>query len=208
MSWSLISYNAPFIIAGAYTLLLLYIFVRRSRQAWLLGFLAASTFWQLLRFFFRSTSDLAFIPDKAFLLSTILLGLTTAAFVGWRPRRWGLLGLGTAAVVLLLDILFPFHLNLIPFGIRIVDTVGGIALVLVWLALSASMWRLSWQQFQLSRFPRARKPNSILAINVRAGFYWGRLPFFPGSDTKYNWPTSAASGRDWSYSCCVVLSSD
>ena len=153
MSWSLVSYNAPFIIAAAYTALLLYIFVRRGRQGWLLGFLAASTIWQLLRFFFRATSEFAFIPDKAFLLSTILLGLTTARFVGWPARRWGVIGIAAAAAVLLLDILVPTSLNLIPFGIRIVDTVGGIALVVVWLLLSVTMWRASWQQFQLSRFP-------------------------------------------------------
>ena len=78
MSWSLISYNAPFIIAAAYVGMLLYLFGRRGRHIWLLGFLATSTIWQLLRFFFRPSSELAFIPDKAFLASTIMLGLTTA----------------------------------------------------------------------------------------------------------------------------------
>ncbi|MCB0030604.1 MAG: HAMP domain-containing histidine kinase, partial [Anaerolineales bacterium] len=30
---------------------------------------------------------------------------------------------------------------------------GGVMLVLVWLVLSVTMWRTSWQQFQLSRYP-------------------------------------------------------
>ncbi|MBP7998368.1 MAG: GAF domain-containing protein [Chloroflexi bacterium] len=146
----------PLLGAAAYTVLLVVLFARRSQERltqWLLGYLTVSALWQLLIFLFPGAQPFAFIPMKALLLGTILLGMTTAAYSDWHQQRW----LGGSALALIvttfLDLLLPTPLFVLPVALTIRPTPGGIASLITWVGLSGIIWFNIWHTYRETRLP-------------------------------------------------------
>ncbi|MCL4871206.1 MAG: GAF domain-containing sensor histidine kinase [Anaerolineae bacterium] len=146
----------PLLGAAAYTVLLVLLFARRNQEKltqWLLGYLALSALWQILIFLLPGSHSLAFVPMKLLLLSTILLGMTTAAYSDWHQTRW--LGFSSAAllITIVLDLTFNRVMFTLPVPVTIPATPGGLVSFVTWLGMSGVIWFNIWRSYRETRFP-------------------------------------------------------
>jgi signal transduction histidine kinase len=148
----------PLIAAGCYTLLLITPFTRRSQQEkqtrWLLLFLVLSITWEFLLFFAAEIPRLSNLPIKVLLVSTTVLGMTTAVYIDWsRRRKWSLLSVGAVLVVLLVDVFLPTYAFPIP-GSRLPSImISTLLSYFAWFILSSYILIKTWRNYRRTFFP-------------------------------------------------------
>jgi signal transduction histidine kinase len=156
----------------------------KDRQAfWLLIYLALSAVWQLSLRVDTLESILPNLSSKILLIGTLLLGLSTAAFVDWTNRRLWLFG-GSAAVVatILLELFLPDTLFDTPEFVMVETTIGGFATLITWLVLSAALLVTTWRSYRQNPFPwHANRllywAVALLIILIGEGFLFFNNPW-------------------------------
>ena len=129
--------------AGVYALLLILLYARRTVRSralrLLLGFLAGSATWQLAQVV-DDGGPLQSVSDLLLLLVMLLLALSTAAYINWRPRYWPAL-VGAAAVVVIGGrfVLPAAAARFLPPG--------------AWLLLALLLWGRTWREYRATRLP-------------------------------------------------------
>jgi signal transduction histidine kinase len=128
----------------------------RDKQAfWLFTYLALSAVWQLSLLPIPALEGL--LPNassKILLVGTLLLGLSTAAFVDWTNRRYWLLGGGAAIIAtILLELFLPVPLFAAPEFFMLEATVGGFATLITWLVLTTALPITTWRSYRSNPFP-------------------------------------------------------
>lgn len=153
----------PFIALGGtagYILLVILLARQRGRWKdkpvfWLTIYLASSAVWELSLLRIPALEGiLPNLSSKLLLVGTLLLGLSTAAFVEWANRRYWLLGGGAAILTtILLELFFPNPLFETPGFVIIKATLGGFATLITWLILSATLLVTTWRSYRGNPFP-------------------------------------------------------
>lgn len=147
----------PLIAAGFYTILLVIALFRRglpsTQSRWLLLFLCVSVAWEF-SYLFATTVPVPFLPLKLILLGTAVLGMTTAAFLDWSPRRrWIILGSAALLAAFLLDTLAP-QAQRTTLPTPLIDlTFGTLVTYFAWISLAGLLLTKTWRSYKETRFP-------------------------------------------------------
>lgn len=148
----------PLAGAGAYTVLLLGVWAHDSQQGshtrWFLGFLAASALWELILLFLAPNSIAPCLAAASLAAGTLLLALTTNAYVDWPQQiRWLIVGSASIIIAITLDLFYPRSLFPATTGLATPATPGGLLSLLVWFSLSATILIKTWRNYQRTRLP-------------------------------------------------------
>ncbi|MFW5943288.1 MAG: ATP-binding protein [Chloroflexota bacterium] len=158
MNFQLLNWYLPLIFAAGYTVLLVSLLARfsqRSQQTrWYLGFLGASIVWSVALFALPQGQPLPNLTLHLLAANAILLGTTTAVYIGWpHERRW--LYLGTVAVLVAagLEAVAPHAVVALGDGVRYRSTLGGLLSVTTWLCFNGGLLLWTWRDYQQTRLP-------------------------------------------------------
>jgi len=148
----------PLTGAAAYTVLLLGVWAHDSQQGshtrWFLGFLAASALWELVLLFLAPNPIAPCLAAASLAAGTLLLALTTNAYVDWpQQRRWLIVGSAAIMLAIAVDLAFPRSLLPATTGLATPTTPGGLLSLLVWFSLSATILIKTWRNYQRTRLP-------------------------------------------------------
>lgn len=148
----------PLAGAAAYAILLVGVWAHDSQQGnhtrWFLGFLAASALWEVILLFLAPNPIVPSLATASLAAGTLLLALTTNAYVDWpRQQRWLLVGSAAIGLALILDLAFPGSLLPAATGLSTPATPGGLLSLLVWFSLSATILIKTWRNYQRTRLP-------------------------------------------------------
>ncbi len=142
------------IIAGGYTLLLIYPFTRRGQQerqmSWLLAGLVISVLWEFM-LLFVPTETAARFSIHFLILSVSMVGMATAVFADWRRQRQWLLASITALLTALLLEFFLSNQRLQISGRSI--TIPSLISHIFWVGLNAILLIGIWRAFWRTTFP-------------------------------------------------------
>lgn len=149
-----VEFLAPIVAVVCYTLLLLTSFVRRGapekQTRWLMLFLVLSIIWEFLIFFGSSIPYPAYLPSKALLISTLVLGVTTAVYSNWEHTKGWLV----FWLVLILLVITPDILPLVQPNIALPPLLFTPTLpVLAWFLLNGYLILRTWNDYRHTRFP-------------------------------------------------------
>lgn len=183
MNSTQLSTLTPLLAAGGYITLLFALLSRRSEQErqvrWLQSFLMLSIIWQLMLLPFPIDAYVPNLSTKALLIGTLLLGMTTAVYLDWpRRRQWILFGSTAVVATLALDFALPAMLFPLPSGVILQPTVGGLASLIVWLLLSASLLLATWRNYQKTPLPWHANRLLYWAIALLTTFVGEALLFY------------------------------
>ena len=148
----------PLVAAAAYAILLLGVWTHGSQQGshtgWFLGFLGASAIWELILLFLMPNSVAPCLAAAGLAAGTLVLALTTNAYVDWpRQQRWLIAGSGAIVLAIGLDVAFPRPLFANVMVRTTPATPGGLLSLLVWFSLSATILIKTWRNYQQTRLP-------------------------------------------------------
>lgn len=182
----------PLIAAGFYTVLLIIALFRRAQPThqsrWLLAFLCVSLLWEF-SLFFTITAPIPLLSFKIALLGTAVLGITTAKYLGWNPRRrWFILGGAALLTALIFDIVAPEAQQTILATPIINLTPGALVIYAAWLSLAGLLLLKTWRSYKETRFPwhANRLLYWFMALTL---FFSGELLIF------FNEPTLDVAGQ-------------
>lgn len=148
----------PLAGAAAYTILLLGVWAHDGQHGnhtrWFLGFLAASAIWELILLFLTPNLIVPCLAAASLAGGTLLLALTTNAYVDWpQQQRWLIVGSAAIVIAILLDIFFARSLFPGAREMATPATPGGVLSLLVWFSLSATILLKTWRNYQRTRLP-------------------------------------------------------
>jgi signal transduction histidine kinase len=183
MDNSQLSMLTPLLAAGGYVTLLFALLSRYSEQErqvrWLQSFLVLSIIWQLMLLPFPIDAYVPNLSTKALLLGTLLLGMTTAVYLDWpRRRQWILFGSTAVVATLALDFSLPAILFRLPADVILQPTIGGLASLIVWLLLSATLLLATWRNYQKTPLPWHANRLLYWAIALLITFVGEALLFY------------------------------
>lgn len=146
------------VVAGFYTLLLIFFFTRRSKNErlnrWLLLYMGLSTLWALSLVVDPVFPFFPQLSIKLLLLTTTVLGVTTAVYGDLpNPANWFILGLSLILATIGVDLFLPldrFTIPGLPFEAFTLGTAVGYS---SWLCLSLAILFRTWRHFRSNRFP-------------------------------------------------------
>jgi signal transduction histidine kinase len=162
-----------------YTLLLIASFTRKGQQRWLLLFLILTIVWEFMRFFAPEVPMLPHLPATALLVSTLVLGVTTAVYASWpRQRLWFLLGSMAIAASVATDLLLPTRGLTIPSLDWPPISFGIVASALGWFILSSYLLIRTWRSYRRTRFPWHANRLLFWSIALFVTFVGEGLLFF------------------------------
>jgi signal transduction histidine kinase len=178
-----LSLLTPLLAAGGYVTLLFALLSWRSEQErqvrWLQGFLVLSIVWQLMLLPFPIDAYVPNLSTKTLLTGTLLLGMTTAVYLDWpRRRQWILFGSTAVVTTLALDFALPTMLFPLPADVILQPTIGGLASLIVWLILSASLLLATWRNYQKTPLPWHANRLLYWAIALLITFVGEALLFY------------------------------
>ena len=113
------SQTIAIIFAGGYTLLLFASYIRQTRHRnqarWLHLFLFLAVIWEFIYFFSPSIIYPPNLPIIFLAISTMVLGLATAAFADWSSiGRWLIAASSIVVAIILVNILIPGYALVFP----------------------------------------------------------------------------------------------
>lgn len=191
------------VAAGGYLVLLVLLARQRGwkeKQAgWLMGFLAQSAVWQLLLLPIPTLQIFPNLSSKVLLIGTLLLGMSTAAYIDWPNRRYWLLG-GSLAIIItiLLELFLPRELVPPPQYVIIKMTVGGLTTLIAWLVLNATLLVTTWRGYRRNPFPWHANRLLYWAVALLIILVGEALLF-------YNNPLLAFTGQGWRLLGAIAL---
>ena len=148
----------PLAGAAAYTVLLLWVWAHEGQQGshtgWFLGFLAATAIWELILLFPTPNPIVPCLAAASLAAGTLLLALTTNAYVDWpQQQRWLIVGSAAIVIAIVLDVFFPQPLFPGTRALSTPATPGGALSLLVWFSLSGTILIKTWRNYQRTRLP-------------------------------------------------------
>ncbi|MEM7119107.1 MAG: HAMP domain-containing sensor histidine kinase [Chloroflexota bacterium] len=172
------------VVAGFYTLLLLLVFTRRvqkERQTrWLVLYLALSILWVLSLIFEADFSFFPFLSRKVLLLTTTVLGVTTAVYGDWpQPRNWFILGSSLILLTIGADLFFPEQYFFIPNLPDVRFLLGTAVGYGTWAFLGSAILIRTWRHFRNTRFPLHANRLLFWFVLLLAVFAGELLTFIP-----------------------------
>ena len=166
-----------------YTLLLIITFTRREQQEkqvrWLLLFLLLSIIWEFTRFFAANSATMLSLPSLILLITTLVLGVTTAVYTNWSHQRLWLFLSGSAIIATLAtDILLPNQiLNLA--AIQLPDMPLNLLVTTAsWFILSLYLLLRTWNNYRHTQFPWHANRLLFWGIALLVTFVGEALLFF------------------------------
>lgn len=172
------------VVAGFYTLLLIFSFTRRSKNErlirWLLFYEGLSVLWALSLVVEPTLPFLPHLSLKLLLLATTVLGVTTAVYGDLpNPYNWFILGLSLILATVGVDLFLPNELFVIPGLIEAGFTLGTAVGYGSWLFLSLALLIRTWRHFRSNRFPLHANRQLFWSILLFITFSGELFTFIP-----------------------------
>lgn len=147
----------PLIGAVLYTILLLTPHIRRGQDKtqtrWLLITIVLAIVWEF-SIYFSTQISYPNLPLVILLLNTCAIGITTAAYLSWKPPKAILALIGTAILAAVLaNWLTPIRVFVLPDGRYLTITNGTIIAYMTWFALSGLILAKTWREYKNNQLP-------------------------------------------------------